>query len=301
MLASNRWHWRIGVAIGLLAIALDKIALAQITPDGTLGTESTIVTPINQLRDQIEGGAIRGANLFHSFREFNIGAGRQVYFANPTGIENILTRVTGSTRSEILGTLGVLGNANIFLINPNGIVFGSNARLDLRGSFLASTASSFKFADGIEFSATNPQAPPLLTINVPMGLQFGVGAGAIATNVNLTPDAVSLNVDPGRTLALVGGDLRLEGGSTLQAPGGRIELGSVGDNSFVSFTPTPGGFVLGYEGVANFRDIQLLGRERAATVSTAGSGGGNIQVQSRKLTLDGSAVIELNAAVPTFL
>jgi len=293
MVASNFWAGRIGVFLAMgSAIAWHKIALAQIVPDGTLGTESTVVTPINQLRDQIEGGAIRGANLFHSFREFNIGEGRQVYFANPTGIENILTRVTGSTRSEISGTLGVLGNANLFLINPNGIVFGSNARLDVRGSFLASTASSFQFANGIEFSAINPQAPPLLTINVPIGLQFGVGAGAIATNVNLNPNPVSLNVDPRRTLALVGGDLRLEGGSILQAPEGRIELGSVGDNSFVSFTPTPGGFVLGYEGVTNFRDIQLLGRERATTVSTAGNSGGNIQVQSRKLTLDGSAVIE---------
>ncbi|HBE29967.1 MAG TPA: filamentous hemagglutinin, partial [Cyanobacteria bacterium UBA11368] len=202
------WGLRLGV---FLAIALDRVAIAQITPDATLGAESTVVTPINPSRDQIEGGAIRGANLFHSFREFNIGAGREVYFANPAGIENILTRVTGSTRSEILGTLGVSGNANLFLINPNGIVFGSNARLDMRGSFLASTASSFKFADGIEFSATNPQAPPLLTINVPIGLQFGVGAGAIATNVDLNPDPVSFNVEPGRTLALVGGDLRLQG------------------------------------------------------------------------------------------
>ncbi|HAA28965.1 MAG TPA: filamentous hemagglutinin, partial [Cyanobacteria bacterium UBA8553] len=133
-------------------------ASAQLTPDSTLGGESSIITPgviINrQPADRIDGGASRGANLFHSFREFNIGAGREVYFANPAGIENILTRVTGSTRSEILGTLGVSGNANLFLINPNGIVFGSNARLDMRGSFLASTASSFKFADGIEFSAT---------------------------------------------------------------------------------------------------------------------------------------------------
>ena len=283
------WGLRLGV---FLAIALDRVAIAQITPDATLGAESTVVTPINPSRDQIEGGAIRGANLFHSFREFNIGAGREVYFANPAGIENILTRVTGSTRSEILGTLGVSGNANLFLINPNGIVFGSNARLDMRGSFLASTASSFKFADGIEFSATNPQAPPLLTINVPIGLQFGVGAGAIATNVDLNPDPVSFNVEPGRTLALVGGDLRLQGGTILEAPEGRIELGSVGDNSFVSLTPTTGGFALGYEGVQNFRDIQLLGLERGARVSTAGEGGGNIQVQSRRLTLEGGSQIE---------
>jgi large exoprotein involved in heme utilization and adhesion len=92
------------------AIAYSESAIAQITPDGTLGAETSIVTPISTVRDQIDGGAIRGANLFHSFGEFNINNGRSVYFANPSGIQNILTRVTGNTRSQIFGTLDVLGN-----------------------------------------------------------------------------------------------------------------------------------------------------------------------------------------------
>jgi filamentous hemagglutinin family protein len=151
-------------------------ASAQLIPDATLGNESSVVTPnvdINSLAsDRIDSGATRGTNLFHSFGQFNVGEGRGVYFSNPTGIERILTRVTGGNSSNILGTLGVLGNADLFLINPNGIIFGSNARLDVRGSFIAGTASSIKFADGLEFSATNPQAPPLLTINIPLGLQY---------------------------------------------------------------------------------------------------------------------------------
>ncbi len=72
---------------------------------------------------------MRGCNLFHSFQEFNVDEGRGVYFSNPDNIVNILSRVTGDNISQILGTLGVLGNANLFLINPNGIVFGPNARL----------------------------------------------------------------------------------------------------------------------------------------------------------------------------
>lgn len=109
-------------------------ALAQITPDRTLGDRSSKITPNVNIKgsvgDRIDGGAIRGANLFHSFQEFNVGELQRVYFANPTGISNILTRVTGSNVSNILGTLGVDGGANLFFINPNGILFGNNSRLE---------------------------------------------------------------------------------------------------------------------------------------------------------------------------
>ncbi len=148
-------------------------AFAQIIPDTTLGTQNSTVTSTGAV-DRINGGATRGANLFHSFVEFNVGNGRSVFFTNPAGIENILTRVTGTNASNILGTLGVTGgNANVFLINPNGIIFGQNARLDVGGSFVASTASSLNFADGSIFSATAPQTTPLLSVSVPIGLQFG--------------------------------------------------------------------------------------------------------------------------------
>lgn len=135
---------------------------AQVIPDGTLGVENSLVKPgdsINGLlNDQIDGGAIRGSTLFHSFQEFNIGEGRGIYFTNHTGIENILSRVTGSNSSTILGRLGVIGgNANLFLINPNGIIFGSNASLDINGSFLGSTANNIELSGGIQSDAKNPQ------------------------------------------------------------------------------------------------------------------------------------------------
>lgn len=103
------------------------LANAQLIPDGTLSEEPSRVAP-QGLRDLIEGGAIRDTTLFHSFREFNVNDAQQVYFANPDGIVNILTRVTGNNISRILGTLGVLGSANLFLINPNGIIFGSKSQ-----------------------------------------------------------------------------------------------------------------------------------------------------------------------------
>ncbi|NEP54878.1 MAG: filamentous hemagglutinin N-terminal domain-containing protein, partial [Moorea sp. SIO3C2] len=130
----------------LYSLVAATTALGQITPDNTLGNESSVVTPnvnVNgALADLIEGGAIRDSNLFHSFSDFNVAEFGRVYFANPAGVANILSRVTGGNVSNILGTLGVLGNANLFLINPNGIVFGPNSRLDVGGSFFGSTADS---------------------------------------------------------------------------------------------------------------------------------------------------------------
>ena len=81
--------------------------------------------------------------------------------------------------------MGVRGEANLFLINPNGILFGEGARLDIGGSFLATTAESILFNDNNEFSAVNPNDPPLLTINTPIGLQLGNNSGEIINRANL--------------------------------------------------------------------------------------------------------------------
>jgi filamentous hemagglutinin family protein len=164
--------------LGLLFIcSVTNSVSAQIIPDKTLSGEQSILTPnvqVNDLSsDRVDGGAIRGANLFHSFQEFNVGNGQRVYFSNPNGVQNIFSRVTGNNISNILGTLGVIGNGNLFFINPNGIIFGQNARLDVAGSFVASTANSFKFADGSNFHTNPSQSSPLLTVSVPIGLQLG--------------------------------------------------------------------------------------------------------------------------------
>jgi filamentous hemagglutinin family protein len=261
------------------ASLLPDRAFAQLTPDTTLGSESSVVTPgiiINsQSTDRIDGGTSRGTNLFHSFLDFNLTNGQRVYFASPTGIETIITRVTGTNPSTILGTLGVNGSADLFLINPNGIFFGPNARLDVSGSFFASTASSVVFADGTQFSATTPQNSPLLTVSVPLGVQFG----AIPSSVQV--QGSKLEVPLGKTLGLVGGSVILQGG-TVAAPSGRVELGSVAGNSVVSLHSGGNDWWLGYEGVQSFQDIQL---SKGAVVSASGEGGGDIQVWARSLRL----------------
>ncbi|HEY9850739.1 MAG TPA: filamentous hemagglutinin N-terminal domain-containing protein [Leptolyngbyaceae cyanobacterium] len=180
----------------------DSTAYPQIIPDNSLGAEGSFVTP-SRGRELIEGGAIRDNSLFHSFREFNVNNGQQVYFVNPSGIDNIFSRVTGSNLSRIFGTLGVNGRASLFLINPNGIIFGANARLDIKGLFTATTADSVVF-NNYQFSASNPLAPPILKINITPGLQYGEihPAGEINNQGILAV---------GQDLNLIGGKLNLEG------------------------------------------------------------------------------------------
>ena len=277
--------------------------LAQVVPDQTLpvGERSQVSGNPNI---QINGGAARGSNLFHSFQQFSILTGGSASFNNPANIANIITRVTGSTRSEIDGLIRANGTANLFLINPNGIIFGANAQLNIGGSFIASTANSINFADDFRYSATEPQTAPLLTISVPTGLQFGQntkGIRVVGEGHSLTAQdpvfspltrgiSQGLQVFPGRTLALVGGEVVLTGG-TLKAEGGRIELGSVGQGD-ISLSSAPSGWILDYKNVSSFREVQL---SKQSLVDASGTRPGFISLQGNSISVsDGSVVLLQN-------
>ena len=218
LLTGSQFYGIAGAIAALLSITtLPTATQAQIMPDTTLGDENSTVTPDaivrGDLADLIEGGAARDGNLFHSFLEFNVAEGQRVYFANPEGIKSILSRVTGGDLSNIFGVLGVDGAADLFLLNPNSIVFGENATLDIAGSFYATTAAAIELGDEV-FSATEPERSRLLTVSPSILFENYLSdtsgnienQGQIVADQNLTLAANRLDLQ-GQIAA--GGDLTL--------------------------------------------------------------------------------------------
>ena len=245
------------------------LLLAQVTTDGTVNTQVTQ----NDNVAEITGGETRGSNLFHSFQDFSVTTGNEAFFDNANDISNIFSRVTGGNISNIDGLIRANGSASLFLINPAGILFGENARLDIGGSFYGSSATSVLFENG-DFSATDLENPPLLTINAPIGLGFRDNPGNVAVQ------GANLTVLPGQNLSLVGGDIDIDNAS-LNALGGNINLGSL---------ETTGVITLDEQLNFDFSNLSLADISLTnATVNVNGDGGGGISVNAGNLTLaDGS-------------
>ncbi len=192
---------------------------AEVVTDGSLGSTVTLAGPNYAIMSDL--GRQQGANLFHSFQSFNLNASESAVFSGPATVQNIVSRVTGGQPSFIDGKLGSdISGANLYFLNPTGIVFGANATLDLRGSFHASTADALHFSDGQKFQATHPEQS-----------QFSSAAPSAFGFFDSSPAALKvesgvLAVADGKTLSLVGGDLSLDAGG-LTAKGGRLNLASV--------------------------------------------------------------------------
>jgi filamentous hemagglutinin family protein len=282
-------------AIALLSVGLvANPGQAQVIPDNTL---PTVVNSPDNRNFAIEGGSQRGSNLFHSFSQFSLPPGGAAVFNNSTDVQNIFSRVTGGTGSNIDGLIQASGGANLFLLNPSGIIFGPNAALNLGGSFVGSTAVGVKFADGVVFGAGD-----LLTVSVPVGLQMGPNPGAIQatggghrltpqqlffpTPINPNDPIANLQVRPGKTLALIGGDVGLAG-AVLRSPNGHIEIAAVGSGASVGLSPEALGWKFDYSQVATFRNMTLGQR---TLLDSSGNPGGSIYLQGATIKLTEGAL-----------
>ncbi|MDZ8139572.1 MAG: filamentous hemagglutinin N-terminal domain-containing protein [Nostoc sp. DedQUE04] len=301
---SSSWVFKV---IALYWLSFSSPTVAQIIPDTTLTTNSNVTTQGNT--NTINKGSRAGNNLFHSFENFSLPTGETAYFNNALDIQNIISRVTGKYASEINGLIRANGTANLFLINPNGIVFGQNAQLNIGGSFLASTANTINFAEGSSFSAKNPESDTLLSVNIPLGLQFaknsssinleGTGhtqfvfsnqAGASITFIGPGESQNGLRLKPGKTFALIGGDVLFNGG-IVTTPSGVIEVGSVEEGT-VRLIPSFSGWSFSYEGVNNFKDINLA---KQSLLDASGFNFGDIHIQGRNINFtDGSLALIAN-------
>ena len=260
--------------------------LAQVTSDGTVNTQVNLQENVSE----ITGGEARGSNLFHSFQDFSVPTGNEAFFNNAESISNIFSRVTGGNISNIDGLIRANGDASLFLINPAGIVFGENARLDIGGSFFGSTADSILFNDG-EFSATDLDNP-LLTINAPIGLNFrdnpgdvtvrGDGNGARLADSEVVDTQDALRVGENATIGFLGGNVLFED-ATVKTAGGRIEVGSVADGT-VDLVAVDNGFTFGYSQIDTFRDISL---SETSSIDASGLGGGDIQAAGNNISITG--------------
>ena len=259
--------------LGLAAGTLKAIAQVEVVDDGRLGSEgarlgSSVVRGVQV--PSILGGAVRGTSRFHSFSTFNIGTGGQIYF-DSQGSENILARVTGLTRSTIDGTLGVVGNANLFFVNPRGIVFGPNSSLDIAGSLTLTTAGQLNLNNGAVYSAVDPNAPPLLTVDVRPGLQTGTAigdsiGGAITVRGNLYPGG-NFNLLTDR-LEVIGGQIGNTSGGSINVIARDIALSEKG--SIISDV-SPGNSIKG--GDVTLRTQTLTGTGGSEVIArTLGAG-----------------------------
>ena len=226
-------------------------------------------------------------------------------------ISTIFSRVTGGNISNIDGLIQTTNSNNpvsLFLINPSGIIFGSNARLNIGGSFIGTTANSVKFVDGTEFSAVNLTNSSLLTVNAPIGLDFSQNSKGITVQntghrliedlfqpIDRSQNPIGLQVGAGNTLALIGNEVNFSGGIASVNGGGHIEVGSV-SNGIVNLNPTMTGWIGDYASVQQFNDIHLAQQ----SLLDPSVNNGSIQIQGRNISLtEGSSALLQNFGAQT--
>lgn len=271
----------------LLLGMLLAVSKAQVTLDGSLGPRGPLSGPHYFI--PVSVGQLRGTNVFHSFDQFNVHTGQSVTFTGPNTVSNILSRVTGGQASTIDGTLrSEIAGANLFLLNPSGVLFGPHATLDVRGSFYVSTADYVRLADGGRFAATL-SGSSVLSVAPPVAFGF-LGQPPPAA---ITVERSALQVPVGATLSIVGGDIQVVGNAlsptrNLTAPGGQIALVSVASAGEV--IPAAPGQATALQ-IASVSHLGTIALSQGAFVDAGGDGGGTVVVRGGRLVLDNALLV----------
>ncbi len=257
---ANHTALSLGVFFCLL---LSVNVYAQIATDGSVGPAQNLTGPDFSIPENL--GSRAGANLFHSFQDFNIQTGQSATFSGSNTIANVISRVTGGNPSNINGLLrSTIALADFYFLNPAGVMFGANAQVDVPGSFYVSTANELRFSDGSIYSATNPAASTMI-FAPPESFGF---LGDHAATISVVGSDLVLN--PENTLSLSSGQIAIDQANLLSGPG-EIQLIATGDiNSDTRLaldgelsTPATGNLTI-----------------KNSTIDTFGDGAGRIVVRS---------------------
>ncbi len=273
-------------------VAWSNGAWAQIATDGTTGPAVSIGGPNYSITAGL--GTQRGSNLFHSFSRFNVAAGESATFNGPTSVARVLARVTGGEVSNVNGTIRcTIPNADMYLINPAGIVFGPGAQLDLSGSFVATTADLARLADGGQFSAASPP-DDVLTSAPPSAFGFlSAQPGEIVIRGDVQGQTRTiLATPPGKALAVVGGNVSASL-ATLAADGGRVHIVSVGSSGELVGDVAAPDVELGTDSFAALGQVELNDSTnvQANAPIDAGAPPGRISVIADSLIMQGRALL----------
>jgi len=258
----------------VVALPGGQVRAQGITVDGRLSPAQTLAGPNYAVGAGL--GRQVGGNLFHSFGAFGLNGGETATFSGPPSVGNVIGRVTGGAASSINGTVrSTIPGANLYLVNPAGVVFGPSASVDVGGSFHASSADTLRMKDGARFQATNPDAS---TLSAAPPEAFGfLSANPRPVKVN----GSNLQLKQGNTLGLVGGDVTISGG-VLLAPGGTVNIASAAGPGEVPVDPRAGPPAT----VARSGSVQVADK---ANILVSGGGGG-VFIHAGELSVAASAI-----------
>ncbi|MDM8566822.1 filamentous hemagglutinin N-terminal domain-containing protein [Candidatus Halobeggiatoa sp. HSG11] len=288
---------------------------AEVITDGTLGQQQNLPGPNFQITPDL--GQQHGENLFHSFQDFNLNSSESATFSGPNNIQNILSRVTGGNPSNIDGLIrSTIPNANFYFLNPYGIMFGPNARLDVQGSFHASTADYLRLGENGRFDARYPNNSILTVAPVeafgflnntvaPISVE---GYGEIAS-VNEENEQFGLTVPENQTLSLIGGDIKIRNGSfvkeisydddgteeieairqdSLHAPGGRINLVAIDSTGEIILKD-------GFLDISSFSKLANILITEQSLLKVSGEGSGNLFIRGQDITFQDSQIVAMSS------
>jgi len=212
-------------------------SLAEIVRDGSLGPDSNVQASGPDFVIDESMGETAGSNLFHSFSKFDLNSSESATFTATSPVNNVISRITGSTPSMLDGNLrSNIAGANLFFINPNGIVFGENAAINVDGNFHVSTANYLKFDDDSQFSVSLNDTPGILSTASPTA--FGFLGNSTPTTITINES--KLNFKEQSQVSIIGGDISINSSDTaaFTVAGGQLKIVSVASAGEVPLSMT---------------------------------------------------------------